>query len=225
MTKVGKYFDDHAGAADYGAYRAVCASAVISLVIGLLAALALVNWFLCIVPFFGLLFGVLALWKIRRRPGELIGRKLAWTGIVLSIFFWATGWGWLAWDASVEVPEGYRRITYKQLQPRESSKHGLVPEFAKRMHGQKVFIRGYMYPSKNRVGVKAFLLVRDMGTCCFGGNPPLTHRIEVTLQDPHRVSYSYFPKKLIGTFYVRNLEAATKGQAASVFYLEDTRPL
>ena len=41
-----------------------------------------------------------------------------------------------------------------------------------------------------------------MKTCCFGGQPALTDMIEVTLQDPLRVDFSYGRRKLGGILKV-----------------------
>ena len=48
-------------------------------------------------------------------------------------------------------------------------------------------------------GITQFLLVRDQGTCCFGGNPKVTDRILVQLSDKEgfafRSSYSKWPER------------------------------
>ena len=58
------------------------------------------------------------------------------------------------------------------------------------LNGKKIFMKGYVYPDGQRTNIKRFVLVADLGTCCFGGQPKLTHMVEVTLRDPYRVEYS-----------------------------------
>ena len=41
-----------------------------------------------------------------------------------------------------------------------------------------------------------------MGTCCFGGNPALTDMIEVTLQPPKHIDFSWRKRKLGGILHV-----------------------
>ncbi len=49
---------------------------------------------------------------------------------------------------------------------------------------------------------KKFVLVPDLGTCCFGGQPPLTHMIEVTLSGDDVAKKGYRKQKLSGTLNV-----------------------
>ena len=52
----------------------------------------------------------------------------------------------------------------------------------KALDGQRIFIKGYMYPTKELEGLNSFLLVKDTGQCCFGGNPAITDMIMVTME-------------------------------------------
>ncbi len=78
-----------------------------------------------------------------------------------------------------------------------------IPSSAMALEGKKVFIKGYVYPGREMEGIKTFLLVRDQGDCCFGGNPKITDRIQVTLVDPLRLTYKPRLHKLAGVFHVR----------------------
>src|SRR4051794_6272658 len=98
--------------ADYYQYRALSSLAVASLVVGALSCLALFDFSLAVIPITGTLAGAWALRSIRQRDGELTGRRLAWTGIVLSLLFWGVGWGRLSYLLATEVPPGYERISY-----------------------------------------------------------------------------------------------------------------
>jgi hypothetical protein len=73
--------------ADVAAYRALTPQAAAGLVFGLLAPLAMVDPLLWAIPGLGTIFSAWALRRIGSRHGELIGRKLAWPGLLLSLLF------------------------------------------------------------------------------------------------------------------------------------------
>ena len=100
-------------------------------------------------------------------------------GIVLAVIFWGVGAGRQFYIYATEVPEGYERISYADLQPQPDEPPDRVPPDAKALDGKKVFIKGYVYPGQRQYGITQFLLVRDQGSCCFGGNPKVTDRILV----------------------------------------------
>jgi hypothetical protein len=73
--------------AEFAAYRPLAVQAVVGLLFGLLAPLALL-WQLCwAAPAIGLFFSVWALRRIKRGEAAATGRKLAWAGLALSLLF------------------------------------------------------------------------------------------------------------------------------------------
>ena len=68
-------------------YRAVSGLALAGLIAGILAPLAMVHPLLWIVPAAGIVLSVAALRRISRDALALIGRKAAFTGLVLSVLF------------------------------------------------------------------------------------------------------------------------------------------
>ena len=91
---------------------------------------------------------------------------------------------------------------------------------AMELNGQQVFVKGYVYPDGQRYNIKRFVLVADLGTCCFGGQPKLTHMIEVTLRDPHRVEYSYHKLGLGGVLHVDTRLKPLTGLGGVYFQLD-----
>jgi len=73
--------------AEFAAYRPLAVQAVVGLIFGLLAPLALLSSAFWLLPATGLFFGNWALRRIKRDPAALTGRKLAWTGLSLSLLF------------------------------------------------------------------------------------------------------------------------------------------
>jgi hypothetical protein len=202
-------------------YRALSTAAVASLVLGVLSALAVLDWWLGLIPFAALILGVLALRKIRSQPEEYTGRGVAFVGIFLAVAFWLGGFGWLGYVRATEVPSGYARIDYSQLQPHPEDPLNAVPPEAKDLDGKKIFIKGYVYPGLRKLGITQFLLVRDNGTCCFGGNPKITDRIQVQLNDSKGFEYTQGLFKVAGTFRVTPAREAVDAKGIVFYHLDE----
>jgi hypothetical protein len=203
----------------YEPYRALSSAAVASLVVGLLSPLALLDWVLLAIPVVGLVLGVAACRVLARHSEELTGRSLARLGLGLSAFWLVTSGTRLTYVYATEVPDGYRRISYGQLQPEAEQPSQVVPPEALALDGQRVFVKGYPLASSQQVGIQRFVLVRDQGDCCFGGNPKLTDQIEVTLRDPLRFNYELRLLRLAGTFRVHRDRSET-GLEGPIYSLE-----
>ena len=101
---------------DYRQYRTLNSLAVVCLVAGLLSALTFLDWMLAAIPLAGIVAGVLALRAIRSAPDAYTGEHLALIGTLLCGALWAAGWSTLAYVHATEVPPGYERISYDDLQ-------------------------------------------------------------------------------------------------------------
>ena len=111
---------------------------------------------------------------------------LAVTGLCCRLPFFTTSGGLWAYGYQTEVPQGFRRLNFMS----DISAKGFVvakgktdifnPD-VKALDGQKVFIKGYMYPTKQMQGLTTFLLVKDNAQCCFGGNPAMQDMILVNM--------------------------------------------
>lgn len=203
---------------DYEQYRALSTAAVASLIVGLLSPLAILDWTLVIVPIVGVLVSLVAIITVRRNRTEMSGEKLARVGLALSLLFGIAGPGWLGYVYATELPPGYERISYAALQPDETQPGQVVPPEALALEGKKVFIKGYVYPGNRTDGIQEFLLVRDQGDCCFGGNPKITERILVKLDEPLRLSYKPRLHRLGGVFHVEAQDQAIDGAAGGLLY-------
>jgi hypothetical protein len=214
--------DDYDSSGDYDSeeYRALSTPAVAALVLGLLSAFALFDWWLGLIPLAGLIMGIVALRKIRQQSDELTGRGLAIIGIILSAGFWLGGAGWLGYIQATECPADCKPIEYSILQPLPDEPPDRVPPDAKELDGQKVFIKGYVYPGSKQNGITQFLLVRDQGTCCFGGNPKLTDRILVKLADPEGFTFSGKLFKVAGVFRVTEPTQAVDARGTVFYHLD-----
>ena len=203
-------------------YRALSGAAVMSLALAFLSALALFSLYLAVIPISGVLFGLYAVLQIRKHPSELTGRGVAIAGMILSFSLLVASVSVASYVYATEVPRGYERIFYSQLQPEEGKIGQKIPPLAEELDGKKVFIKGYVFPGKQRQGIKTFLLVRDKGDCCFGGNPKLTDRIQVTLADPERLRFDPYLHKIAGTFrLVKDPGQAIDAGGEVYYHLDD----
>ncbi|MCH2129119.1 MAG: DUF4190 domain-containing protein [Pirellulaceae bacterium] len=182
-------------------YRAISSTAIVALVCGLFALAALLSPWMLMIPFLGIVMGLSALSKIKQRPTELTGKPIAMAGLIMSSLLFVGSAIMHSVIYATEVPDGYQRISFQQLQPDDQSKLP-IPDEAISLDGKRIFVKGYVYPGDNRTALRQFILVPDMGTCCFGGNPALTDMIEVTLQPPKHIDFSWRKRKLGGILHV-----------------------
>ncbi len=184
-------------------YRSLSLAAVLSLVAGALSVTLFVNGLLLPVPIVGMYLGWRALKRIARTPEEFTGVELAWTGIGLSAFFLLAGSGWLLFRRASEVPYGYQRIEYAELQPDQTVEGQVVPPGTKDLDGKKVFIKGYMYPGRQQVHLRWFLLCPTNGVCTFClPNPRPTELIDATLTGDLETQYTTQLIGIGGKFHV-----------------------
>jgi hypothetical protein len=202
----------------YEHYRALSTSAVASLIVGLLSCLATLDWMLVALPVVGVALGTYALASVKRHRDEVTGLGIARAGLGLSLLFLVLGPARLTYEYVTEVPEGYERIAYADLQPDPAKAGQQVPPTALALEGKRIFIKGFIYPGREKEGIRQFLLVRDQGDCCFGGNPKITDRIQVTLTGPLRVAYQSRLHKVGGTFHVAPSDRAVGDARGGVFY-------
>ncbi|MCX7430917.1 MAG: DUF4190 domain-containing protein [Planctomycetia bacterium] len=206
-----------------GSYRAVAGTAIAAAVTAALSPLAFFDWSLAVVPAVGIVLGAMAYRTIAQRPDVFIGRPLAIGAIVLSAVSLVAGLITLSRAYAAELPDGYERLNYGLLQPLPGDPSDAVPDTARTMDGRNVLLKGYIYPGKQQTGITQFLLVRDQGDCCFGGNPKITDRVLVQLKDPSHpkgIDFSSRLTKIAGRFVIRPMGAP--GMDGGVLYhLED----
>jgi hypothetical protein len=188
----------------YDVYRSMSKTAVASLVMGVLSLASVMFPALLVLAAAGIIFGLLAGRGFRRYPDELTGRGLAAVGLASSTMILIGGSIMHTYVYMTEVPDGYARISFSDLQPKADTPGG-TPMLPANLDGQRIFVKGYVHPGVGNTGhVKKFILVPDMGTCCFGGQPKLTDMIEVTLRTEQGVQYSQRKRRLGGILHVSN---------------------
>ncbi|HZN34070.1 MAG TPA: DUF3299 domain-containing protein [Pirellulaceae bacterium] len=238
MTTAATYSPPASHEESLAPYRAVCRSAVLSLVLALislpLVAMAVVS---CLFRFgdavqVGLVGGALALpaallgwsgWRtVRRYPDEYTGGGLARFGFIAGLALLLVGFSAATFTYATEVPDGYERIGFWDLALDPDRPDLWYSPKAEQLEGKRIFIKGYMHPGvATRGKVNNFILVKDLGTCCFGGQPQPTHMIAVYIPNAvDRPSYSTQTMKLAGTFHLVKTPSSGLGVEGVLYHLQ-----
>jgi hypothetical protein len=203
-------------------YRSLSRAAVGSVAMFLLGLTGLLFWQLLILPIAGLMLGLSAIRTIKRYPLEYSGLNVARVGMVLCTLLLAAGGSLHAYLIATEVPEQYKDfvISFSELQPEGIAVQHL-PKRAMELQGKEVFIRGYMHPGVAGMGpVNEFVLVPDMGTCCFGGQPRPTDMILVHTTRDARLTYAPRIVRLGGKFGIGDHPESFAGVDNVVYQLQ-----
>lgn len=147
-------------------YRAVSPLGVLSVVFGAASILLFFHWSLIVLPLLGLLLGWLALRRLARGD-DLTGAGLAMGGIALSVVMGGVGGTLYYFTSRHEVPVGYKVVTFTDLQPDPANPTEPLPPLVDDLEGEKVFFRGYIYPGRQVIGLKRFILVPSQSHCSF----------------------------------------------------------
>lgn len=190
-------------ASDADRYRALPSTVIPAVILALLSPLVFLHAWLAFVPLVGMVAGMIGWRAIAARPRDLTGGPLAIGATLVSAALLVAGVVWQARVYAAELPEGFERIDYSMLQPLPGDPPHAIPDSARAIDGHDVLLKGYMYPGKQERGIVQFVLVRDQGDCCFGGNPKITDRVLVQLADPVGISFTPRLCKIAGRFSVR----------------------
>ena len=200
-------------------FRSLSKMAIASVIFAFFGASGFLIAPLSVLAIVGVGLGLFGLFVVAKYPEEFAGKWIATVGICLSILIFAGSAGMHAYIYMTEVPEGKTRISFADLQPRSKTTGLRVSQKSLEITGQDVFIKGYVYPGKKRENLDKFILVRDFGTCCFGGSPKPTHMVEIELKGGRRTQYNKRLRRVGGTFNVENqLKKVQEDDLPGVFY-------
>ena len=203
--------------AELEVYQSVSQAAVASLVLGVFGLSAFLFVPMLIIPIAGFAFALLAFNAFRKFPGEYLGRPLATAGAAVCGVTLIIAPAWHTYDYLTEVPEGYARVDFQSFLS-DSGMPDVPTKAAIDLNGEQIFIKGYIHPtSMTSLHAKRFVIVPDLGTCCFGNQPPLTHMIEVALSGDQYATKSYRRQRLAGTLRVNPSLKPIEG-LTGVFY-------
>ncbi|MEO6596668.1 MAG: DUF3299 domain-containing protein [Planctomycetota bacterium] len=99
-------------------------------------------------------------------------------------------------------------------------KNGLegAPESVKGLSGRKVLMVGFMLPIDEVQGMKEFLLVQSLWSCCYGKPPDIHGIVRCVMPKGKTTDYLFDPLKVIGTFKVE--VTMVEGFCVDIFQLE-----
>ncbi len=206
--------------AEYAQYRTISLSAIATVVFAIVSITGLLIPPLLVLSVFGTLLGFYSVLTLRNRQDEFTGLGMAKIGLALCLLIGVGGIGWNIYDFATEVPEGFERISFYDLRVDPSYPNWPIPPTALKLNGAPIFVKGYVYPDQDFGKTKRFVLIPDLKTCCFGGQPELTDMIEVTLQDPLRVEYSLRLRKLAGKLKVSPVKKRIKNLDGVYYQLD-----
>jgi hypothetical protein len=211
--------------ADEFGYRPVPALAPISLFLALCSLAGFLAVPCLAIGIVGTLTGLIALWQIRRAAGEFGGGPVAMLGTSLSFVLVVAAGAFHTYEYVAELPEGYVRVNFSELAkiaPPMMTQTGEahLPDEIAALDGKPIYIKGYMYPTKQLQGLSEFVLVKDTGQCCFGGQPKLTDMIVVKFDE---LSVNHREQQLVGVGGVfRALAPSQSAGLNAVYMIEGT---
>ena len=201
-------------------YRAVSRPAIASIIFFVLALPGLAPTFsaLLALTVVGMIAAGVGVRATSRYPNEFSGRAVAVTGLALNALLLVGGIGEHVFIYLTEVPDGYRRVAFYQLQQDDGVVLDQPTETAMSIDGEQVFLKGYIHPASGSGMLRQFILVPDLGTCCFGGQPRSSDMIKVTLKGGQTVKAGLLKRKLAGTFIVNPVRRKVTDFDNPIFY-------
>ncbi|MEC7564972.1 MAG: hypothetical protein VX738_04745 [Planctomycetota bacterium] len=185
---------------DFVQYRSISKAAVVAVVVSVLSLLAVLDfgfwWFL---PATGLVVGLFALRVTTRLEQQISGKGFALAGLGFNAAIFLVGSTVYTIEYLTEVPDGYQRISFYTLDAEGVSVSNPISTEILQLDKNNIFIKGYIHPGVNGLGrIQRFVLVGDLKTCCFGGQPKPWDMVEVNLKKDHELVYDMKVHKLWG---------------------------
>jgi hypothetical protein len=106
-----------------------------------------------------------------------------------------------------------------EMELNDRFKRSLLTPKVEDLFGQRIRIRGYMYPTLKRRGLTAFVLVRDNQECCFGPGAALFDCIRVQMHPDKSAEYSIRPIAVEGVLKFEEF-ADMDGTTRAIYMLE-----
>jgi hypothetical protein len=109
------------------------------------------------------------------------------------------------------------------LDPVTENAVDLMPAWLKGLNGQRIKIRGFMYPTYETEGLERFVLARDNQICCFGRDPKIYDLVQVDLRAGKTTRYIPATRAfdVIGTLKIEIL--SEDGKPFGLYFLEDAQ--
>jgi hypothetical protein len=104
------------------------------------------------------------------------------------------------------------------MNPADDFVRSMITPQIEALAGQRIRIRGYIYPTPQKRGIRQFVLVRDNQECCFGQGAALYDCILVEMAEGKSAEYTIRPVAVEGTFEIREF-AGPDGRPLAIYRL------
>jgi hypothetical protein len=107
------------------------------------------------------------------------------------------------------------------LDPVTENAVDLMPAWLKGLNGQRIRIRGFMYPTFEAEGIETFVLARDNQICCFGRDPKVYDLVQVDMRNGKTTDYIPATRAfdVIGKFKIEMI--SEDGKPYGLYHIED----
>jgi hypothetical protein len=210
---------DHDDDDSWNEYRPLSMLAVVSLVVSLVSLIAFVDPLLASVSILALLLAFWAWRNTRANRDEIRGAGLATAALVIALVATFGSVTLHAYEYATELRPGESRLGFAQLQQDERD-IAAWEESLKQLNGKQVLIKGYALAGNQNRNINTFILCADKGDCCFGGNPKITDRVLIKLDDTAGIDYTDRLQKFAGTFHYKPTKNAVDvSNGGDVWYI------
>ena len=109
------------------------------------------------------------------------------------------------------------------LEPVTENAVELMPAWLKNLNGQRIKIRGFMYPTFEAEGIERFVLARDNQICCFGRDPKVYDLVQVDMKRGKVTSYIPATRSfdVVGRFKIEMI--SEDGKPYGLYFIEDAQ--
>jgi hypothetical protein len=108
------------------------------------------------------------------------------------------------------------------MDPVQADAPKLMPDWLKGLDGQRIRLRGFMYPAFQDEGIKVFILARDNGVCCFVRLPKVYDVVKVSMRDGETTDYIQDrPFDVIGVFHIAEQAEVAEDALPKLYSLTD----
>ncbi len=174
-------------------YRPVPPLVPVSAAFVLLSVMAFAWDVFVAVPIVGTILAFLAWRQVVASQGTYSGGAVAKSTLFLLPLMTLSAVGVHAYSFATEIPPGYRRVSFAT----DISEKGFIMDQGRPsvhpdvdvLTQEPVFLKGYMYPTKQTENLGGFVLCKDSGDCCFGGQPKVTDMIFIEMQAGQKVDF------------------------------------
>lgn len=121
-------------------------------------------------------------------------------------------------DAAGYIETTFNDVKFEMTKTELFDRSMLTPR-VNALLGKKIRIRGYMYPTLRKKGLKQFVLVRDNMECCFGPGAALFDCVLVTMAPDQTAEYSIRPIAVEGTLRLEELPGGPGGRPLAIYQM------